>query len=100
MAAESTQPGAGLVRRRTPGRQESNDHFVVSRGGIHSSIGVEAFCGQIERALARRRTQIVDAVAQSECEVYELDAERAARLGDEFPDLRVGALLALALPKQ
>lgn len=100
LAAGSTQPGAGLVRRRTPGRQESNDHFVVSRGGIHSSIGVEAFCGQIERALARRRTQIVDAVAQSECEVYELDAERAARLGDEFPDLRVGALLALALPKQ
>ena len=39
---------------------------------------------------------MVEAIAISECEVYEMDAERAGALGDAFPELRRGASRALA----
>ena len=71
---------------------------VVAGGEARASLGVAAFCGALDRAATGvSRTRVVEVVAVSECEVYEMDAERAAVLGDAFPELRRGASRALAL---
>ena len=88
-AGETDSPGDG---RRTSA--------VVAGGETRASLGVAAFCGALRRAAtgaSLARKQVVEAVAVSECEVYEMDAERAAALGNAFPELRRGASRALAL---
>ena len=64
---------------------------VVEAGAF---FGVASFLRSEDRQTAHAR---VEAVAVSECEVYEMDAERAGALGDAFPELRRGAERALAL---
>jgi hypothetical protein len=72
--------------------REPSRRVVVEAGAF---FGVASFLRSEDR-----QTRIharVEAVAVSECEVYEMDAERAGALGDEFPELRRGAERALAL---
>ena len=70
---------------------EPSRRVVVEAGAF---FGVASFLRSEDRQTAHAR---VEAVAVSECEVYEMDAERAGALGDEFPELRRGAERALAL---
>jgi len=70
---------------------------VVFGGETRAFLGVAAFLGGApDRAAALASARVVEAVAVSECEVYEMDAERAGALGDAFPELRRGASRALA----
>ena len=70
---------------------------VVFGGETRAFLGVAAFLGGApDRAAALASARVVEAVAVSECEVYEMDAERAGALGDACPELRRGASRALA----
>jgi len=72
------------------------NQFIVTRGGTHACIGIDLFCSANDRSSARRRFHVLEAVAVTECEVYELDSEKCAKIADEFPDLRKGAQSGLA----
>lgn len=74
------------------GGGEPSRRVVVEAGAC---LGVASFLRSEDREKTARAR--VEAVAVSECEVYEMDAERAGALGDEFPELRRGAERALAL---
>ena len=76
---------------------ESPKSEVVAGGETRAFLGVAAFLGGApDRAAALASARVVEAIAVSECEVYEMDAERAGALGDAFPELRRGASRALA----
>ena len=76
---------------------ESPKSEVVAGGETRAFLGVATFLGGApDRAAALASARVVEAIAVSECEVYEMDAERAGALGDAFPELRRGASRALA----
>ena len=89
----------GTARERGGGENESESpkSEVVTGGETRAFLGVAAFLGGApDRAAALASARVVEAIAVSECEVYEMDAERAGALGDAFPELRRGASRALA----
>ena len=93
---DTCSPGTAAV---APGENESESpkSEVVAGGETRAFLGVAAFLGGApDRAAALASARVVEAVAVSECEVYEMDAERAGALGDAFPELRRGASRALA----
>ena len=84
-------------RGENENESESPKSEVVAGGETRAFLGVAAFLGGApDRAAALASARVVEAVAVSECEVYEMDAERAGALGDAFPELRRGASRALA----
>ena len=93
---DTCSPGTAAV---APGENESESpkSEVVFGGETRAFLGVAAFLGGApDRVAALASARVVEAVAVSECEVYEMDAERAGALGDAFPELRRGASRALA----
>ena len=93
---DTCSPGTAAV---APGENESESpkSEVVAGGETRAFLGVAAFLGGApDRVAALASARVVEAVAVSECEVYEMDAERAGALGDAFPELRRGASRALA----
>ena len=84
-------------RGENENESESPKSEVVAGGETRAFLGVAAFLGGApDRAAALASARVVEAIAVSECEVYEMDAERAGALGDAFPELRRGASRALA----
>ena len=82
---------------RGENESESPKSEVVAGGETRAFLGVAAFLGGApDRAAALASARVVEAVAVSECEVYEMDAERAGALGDAVPERRRGAARALA----
>ena len=76
-------------RGENENESESPKSEVVAGGETRAFLGVAAFLGGApDRVAALASARVVEAVAVSECEVYEMDAERAGALGDEFPELR------------
>ena len=93
---DTCSPGTAAVARGE-NESESPKSEVVFGGETRAFLGVAAFLGGApDRAAALASARVVEAVAVSECEVYEMDAERAGALGDAFPELRRGASRALA----
>ena len=89
--------GTAWERGGGENESESPKSEVVAGGETRAFLGVAAFLGGApDRAAALASARVVEAVAVSECEVYEMDAERAGALGDAFPELRRGASRALA----
>lgn len=94
---ESSPGTAREPRGENENESESSKSEVVFGGETRAFLGVAAFLGGApDRAAALASARVVEAVAVSECEVYEMDAERAGALGDAFPELRRGASRALA----
>ena len=93
---DTCSPGTARAPRGE-NESESPKSEVVFGGETRAFLGVAAFLGGApDRAAALASARVVEAVAVSECEVYEMDAERAGALGDAFPELRRGASRALA----
>ena len=93
---DTCSPGTARAPRGE-NESESSKSEVVFGGETRAFLGVAAFLGGApDRAAALASARVVEAVAVSECEVYEMDAERAGALGDAFPELRRGASRALA----
>jgi len=95
---DTCESSPGTAREpRGENESESSKSEVVFGGETRAFLGVAAFLGGApDRAAALASARVVEAVAVSECEVYEMDAERAGALGDAFPELRRGASRALA----
>ena len=95
---DTCESSPGTARApRGENESESSKSEVVFGGETRAFLGVAAFLGGApDRAAALASARVVEAVAVSECEVYEMDAERAGALGDAFPELRRGASRALA----